>query len=114
MNVTIDLSGGDDVVRIRIDGDIDFYSAPEVVRSVRPAASAGSASEVRIDLDAVGFLSAEGIGALTRLVADASKRGLRVRVVDARSQPHKLIQQMGAHQLLGGDAVPSSTTTHGG
>lgn len=105
MSTTIDLAAGSDdgVVRVRLAGDVDFYSAAELRRIAEAIEDFEDVSEVRIQVDRVTFLSVEGLGALTRLVADASDMGVRLRVVGARGQPRRLIQQTGAHRLLGGE-----------
>ena len=102
---TIDLAAGQDdgVVRVRLVGDVDFYSAAELRTITDAIEDIEDVREVRVNLERVAFLSVEGLGALTRLAADASAQGIRLRAVGARGQPRKLIRQTGAHLLLGGE-----------
>ena len=110
---TIDLTAGQDdgVVRVRLAGDVDFYSAAELRKITEAIENFDDVREVRVNLESVAFLSVEGLGALTRLAADASALGIRIRAVAARGQPRKLIRQTGAHVLLGGEPHRATTPT---
>lgn len=103
MNTTIDLVAEPDdaVVRVRLTGDVDFYSAGDLRRLTRTIEDLADVREIRVDLDRVAFLTVDGLGALMRLAAVASQRGVRVSVVGAHGQPGKLIQQTGALGLVG-------------
>jgi anti-anti-sigma factor len=108
MTTTIDLAAGvdDGVIRIRLAGDVDFYSAADLRRLAEAIEDFENVREIRVHLERVEFLSAEGLGALTHLAADASECGLRLQVMGARGQAGKLIRLTGADRLLGGDPLP--------
>jgi anti-anti-sigma factor len=113
MTTTIDVTDGQDdgVVRVRLTGDVDFYSAADLRRLADTIEDLGDVREIRVHLDRVAFLSVEGLGALTRLGAIATERGVGVRIMGARGQPRRLMQQTGVHRLLGGEPHRASLPT---
>jgi hypothetical protein len=57
VNTTIDLVAEPDdaVVRVRLTGDVDFYSASDLRRLTRTIDDLADVREIRVDLDRVAF-----------------------------------------------------------
>jgi anti-anti-sigma factor len=68
-----------DAVVIRVAGEIDLASAPELGRALE--ADPGDARYVVVDLSAVGFLDSSVLNVLVRGRGDAADRGIEFRVV---------------------------------
>ena len=67
-------------VRVRLVGEVDLATAPELDRVLDELAGNGH-SRLLIDLEGVGFLDSTGIGSLFRALrcAEANGHGLTVR-----------------------------------
>jgi anti-anti-sigma factor len=79
-NLRIDLDrldGG--VTVIRVNGEIDMTSAPEVHRSIEEATTQGG--RLVLDFDEVAFLASAGLSVLVELARSAPERGVSWGVV---------------------------------
>ncbi|EHR50002.1 anti-anti-sigma factor [Saccharomonospora marina XMU15] len=68
-----------DVVLVRVSGEVDLLSAPELRRWVREAISPGIG--VVLELDGIGFLGSAGLSVLAELCEQAGREGLRWAIV---------------------------------
>jgi anti-sigma B factor antagonist len=76
--ITVELGDGGAAV-LRVTGEIDMRTAPELRRHVTEAVTTGNA--LVIDLEKVEFLASAGLSILVELAREASDTGLRWAVV---------------------------------
>jgi anti-sigma B factor antagonist len=80
------LDDDDGSVKLRISGELDALTAPEV-RSTMDGIVADRPREVVIDLSELRLIDSSGVGALVSLYKRARAQGTAVRVVGVNDQP---------------------------
>src|SRR5881397_1605540 len=84
---------------IRLCGDLDFRSAPEVKdRLVEAAASHGD--ELIVDMSAVGFVDSTGLSALFEAAKMARCRQSQIRLVGVHRNVRRLLSVCGFAQFF--------------
>jgi anti-anti-sigma factor len=98
----------DGVAVVRIDGELDLLTVPELRAGLHPAI-AGTVGAVVVDLAGVQFLSSTGLRLLLSIHADlaADHRALRLATGDGRAVVRPL-QITGLHRLV--DVYPDVPT----
>lgn len=76
------------VTRLSIDGELDHASRPEVRRLLLWC----STPTILIDLAAVTFLDAAGVGSLVELAGACRAHGCEVRIVDPSGQAMRTLE----------------------
>ncbi|NIJ13223.1 anti-anti-sigma factor [Saccharomonospora amisosensis] len=90
-----------DVVLVRVSGEVDLLSAPELRRWVREAISPDIG--VVLELDGIGFLGSAGLSVLAELSEQADREGLRWAIVATKRvvlrplEATGLVSQMSVH-----------------
>lgn len=87
--VHVKLSHDGGVMRLKVFGEIDLTTVGKLEDTLEAAITAATA-EVHIDLEHVGFLSSDGIHALTSAYRSATSKGLRLSIT-AASRPVGMI-----------------------
>jgi anti-sigma B factor antagonist len=75
---------GRDVVVVTVSGEVDALTAPRLAELVQHRLLARPALLV-VDLSAVAFLGVAGLGVLLRFAAEATARGVELRIVTGQS-----------------------------
>jgi anti-sigma B factor antagonist len=96
---------GDRIVRVRIAGEVDMATAPQITDAARNAIAAG-AREVRLDMAEVTFLDATGIGRLLVAQRDAADHDVLLRVVDAHHRVVLVLEITGVLETLQNGPAP--------
>lgn len=95
----------DDVVGVRIAGEVDVETAPQVADAVRAALAAGP-REVHVDMAAVTFLDSSGIRMLLQVHREAAAQDTVLRVVNAHQRVTKILDLTGLLELMHDGAFP--------
>lgn len=82
--------GGDHIVRLEINGEVDLLTAPELLDSVQCAAAANDRCNIVVDLRDVSFIDPAGLDALVR--ADRGVRELNAHMIVCN--PSRTVQCM--------------------
>lgn len=75
---------GRDVVVVTVSGEVDALTAPRLAELVQHRLLARPSLLV-VDLSAVAFLGVAGLGVLLRFAAEATARGVELRIVTGQS-----------------------------
>ncbi len=97
LDISTDVSG--DVCTMRIDGEIDVYTAPRLKEAL-VAAIEGGCVNVIVDLDRVGFIDSSGLGVLVSGLRRARERDGAVRVVCTRDNILKIFRITGLDKVF--------------
>ncbi len=82
---------------IRVHGDLDLYSAPELWRATAPHAEPGA--RIVIDLGDVAFMDSQGVRVLVQAAQEVGEAG-RVTVRAARPPLRKVMQITGLDRIV--------------
>lgn len=97
--LTIAVEGDPQGVRVRLTGELDLATVPELGRALDEIASNGQ-SRLLIDLDGVEFMDSTGLSAILRAVRDAAAHGYRVTVRRGSPQVQRLFALTGTLDRL--------------
>ena len=91
-----------DLVQLRVEGEVDLDHAEELREAVL-ATFSEQPGEVRVDLSGVSFLNSSGLGALLAGYKEAETRGTRFSVRNPQPQVRKVIDMVGLTDMLGAE-----------
>jgi anti-sigma B factor antagonist len=92
----------DDGVTVRVRGELDILTAPELAAHVRHRLDASRPGDtMTVDLAGVGFLAAKGVSVLLEAKRDAEARGCRFAVVGCQPFAVEVLDVLGVRQELG-------------
>lgn len=91
-------------VRVRISGELDFASAPQVLDVVGRVHAEYEPARIELDLGQVRFLDSEGIRALLLASERLTHRGCGLLVTDAQPQVLRVLELTGVADRLAGCA----------
>ncbi|PRH77619.1 hypothetical protein C6N75_19335 [Streptomyces solincola] len=94
----IDVLAGIRPVLVRMRGELDLHTCPEVIAALAPLA----ALPLEVDLGPLSFLDSSGIGTLLALRADAVRAGGGLRVVACSPLVARTLDVAGCRQVLTG------------
>ena len=80
MDLSVERHSGDDVPVVRVAGEVDVHSAPQL-RDRLTAELESVPDAVVVDLTQVAFLDSTGLGALVAVRTAAGERGIALPVV---------------------------------
>ena len=92
-------SDGADVARIKIDGDMDALSAPQL-RAIFETTAQESTGEICLDISDVGFLDSSGIGAVLVLLRQLRSQDRKLQIVSVSGQPAGLLMHLKIHNII--------------
>jgi anti-anti-sigma factor len=96
--LTLAVTPADDHVVVRVSGEADLSTRPQLVRGLQQAAAAGD--PVVVDLASVRFFDSSCLGALGCFSADLAARGRTVRLTGVPRRTLRLIDLAGLTDLL--------------
>ena len=99
--IALELVG--DRALLRVHGEVDMVTAPEL-EAVLVAVAAGSRASVVLDIGDVSFIDARGLGVLAQAVADLRPSGRRLSLRSVDGFRRRLLAITGLDQLV--DAEP--------
>ena len=89
------------VVVLRVCGELDLSTAPQLARHLRHHLEANPrGSEFLVDLSGVRFLGAKGIAVLIDASRDADLFGCRFAIIGCRSIFVRILDIVGAREML--------------
>lgn len=101
-----DISTDGDVSLVRVRGEIDVTTAPDL-REVLLLAHDCTARDVTVDLRRVSFIDSKAIAILVHVHRDLAAVGHRLRIQNARGSVEKVLRLTGVTDYLAGDATPA-------
>jgi anti-anti-sigma factor len=99
----------DGVALVTLAGELDIFSAPQMVGLLQEAIATGSPSVV-VDMSLVSFCDARGLGSLVRAADQLRATGAQLSIQAARFQLRRLIEITGLTEAL---HVEPATTAEG-
>jgi anti-anti-sigma factor len=85
---------GDDVIIVRVSGDVDAYTAPSL-REAFGAAEKAEARLILVDLAKVPYIDSTGVGVINGAATRAANAGGRVVIAAAEPQVRKVFEITG-------------------
>jgi anti-anti-sigma factor len=95
----VDQSSDGDVVTVRVVGDVDLATAPELDAALAAAVASGEPC-VHVDLGGVTFYGSEGVRSLVDLLARASRAGREVAIVEASPVVRRVLEVVGLDERI--------------
>ena len=90
----------DKAVRLRIAGELDAITAPEL-RSAFDALAAEEPSRVVLDLSALDLIDSSGVGAIVSLFKQLKTFGGELGVVGLQGQPRSIFRLLRLDRVFG-------------
>lgn len=87
------------ITRVRIAGEVDIATAPQITDTVHDAIAAG-AREVLLDMADVTFLDSTGIGALLQIKHGVADHDVALRLVDPHPRVVRVLELTGLLDVL--------------
>jgi len=106
MAVTI-VSQSEDMLELRIEGDLDGVSAPDAERAILEHLD-GAKKNLRLDLQGVTYVSSPGLRAFLAVQKRAKSMGLRIQLANLRAHALKVFQLAGFDKAF--DIAPPPET----
>lgn len=103
-DLRVEMPGGG-TARVVVSGEIDMAVTAALSASVLGALRADGVRLVEVELSAVGFIDACGVGALIAARNDARGQGKSLVVCGARGMPRRVLELTGALGVLAGRSV---------
>lgn len=97
---------------IKLAGELDSATCPELVASFERVLGAAAPAELVLDLSEVSFIDSSGMRAIILLERDAGARGVPLRIVSAPEAVTDLLQVTGLSDRV--ELAPGSTSTSPG
>jgi len=97
LDISTDVSG--DVCTMRIDGEVDVYTAPRLKEALVTAIEGGCVNII-VDLERVGFIDSSGLGVLVSGLRRARERDGAVRIVCTRDNILKIFRITGLDKVF--------------
>lgn len=97
LDISTDMSG--DLCTMRIDGEVDVYTAPRLKEALVSAIEGGCVNVV-VDLERVGFIDSSGLGVLVSALRRARERDGAVRIVCTRDNILKIFRITGLDKVF--------------
>jgi anti-anti-sigma factor len=92
----------DGVVLVDVDGEIDMATVGSLTETLGAALAVENTRTVIVDFAEVTFCDSGGIAALDTAYANATERGIRLRVTNLQPTVHTVMEITGMLKLLTG------------
>lgn len=89
-----------EVLRLRLQGEIDHHRARELMMKLESQLELDGAEQLELDFGGVTFMDSSGIALVMRLYRTLSLTGGKLRVVNVPQQPGKVLRAAGLHRLF--------------
>jgi len=99
MELEISTARDGDVCIVRVAGEVDVYTSPQLKATLVAASGDGCAVTV-VDLDKVGFIDSSGLGVLVGALRRAREAGGDLRIVSARDTVVKIFRITGLDRVF--------------
>lgn len=103
-DLRVEMPSGD-TARVVVSGEIDMAVTAALSASVLGVLRADGVRLVEVELSAVGFIDACGVGALLAARNDARGQGKSLVVRGARGMPRRVLEMTGVLGVLAGTSV---------
>jgi anti-sigma B factor antagonist len=104
VDLSIATSRQDDVLTLRVAGDVDLATGQQLEREITEAVAAAGPASVVVDLSGVGFLDSSGISVLVKGRRLADGHGVPYRVTGASGTIRQVLDITGVWGHLSGQA----------
>lgn len=92
----VDAVVGSEPALVRVHGELDLHSCPEIIAALAPLAS----RHVQLDLGPLTFIDSSGIATLLALREAGVRAGGSLRVIHCSSAVERTLDLVGCRQLL--------------
>ncbi len=99
MELDIKSERGTDVCYVRLEGEIDVYTAPRLKEELVSVVESGCPNVV-VDMEKVGFIDSSGLGVLVSALRRARERDGVVRIVCTRDNILKIFRITGLDKVF--------------
>lgn len=99
MELDIQTEHAEDVCEIKLNGEIDVYTAPKLKEEII-ALIEGGCSNVIVDLQGVAFIDSSGLGVLVSALRRARERDGAVRIICTRENILKIFRITGLDKVF--------------
>lgn len=96
---------------VRLDGELDIATAPQVTVALDWALTAPGATEVVVDMTHLSFIDATGITVFVKAFRLAKREGRSLRACGARGEVDMVLRVTDVADLLGLPQVPAEVAT---
>ena len=105
-NLSIDLDGSGDPVRIHLDGELDMLTAPALIDALAQVRASGP-RHLRFDMTELSFMDRAGLAAVA--AAGRTAGGSEVSITGCREHVRLVFELTGHSDLIDGSASPSAS-----
>jgi anti-sigma B factor antagonist len=99
MELDIKSERNDDVCAVRLEGEIDVYTAPRLKEELVSVVESGCPNVI-VDMEKVGFIDSSGLGVLVSALRRARERDGVVRIVCTRENILKIFRITGLDKVF--------------
>ena len=85
---------------VTVDGELDLYSSPDLLRALRELADANDTADVIVDLTPTSFIDSTGLGILVAATKMMRLRGRELHVVGTNPATERAVRSAGLHTFL--------------
>src|SRR5690625_578185 len=99
LNLTIDVVEEGDNVIVRLDGELDVYTAPKLKRKLLPLTEKAG-NKVEIELQKTSYLDSTGLGVFISAYKSANQHNSQLKFVHLQSRVLRLFKVTGLHEIM--------------
>ena len=91
MGMQVNVTDSEEAITIKVEGEIDLYSSPELRSAINQAVPKGRRA-VRIDLGGVAYMDSSGVATLVEGLRHAGDKGVEFVLIAPSSSVMKVLQ----------------------
>ncbi|AQL55738.1 anti-sigma factor antagonist [Abyssicoccus albus] len=99
MNLNIEKSEYDKYYDVKLNGELDVYTAPELRSVLEPLREKGD-KDIHIDLEELSYMDSTGLGIFVGTIKELNKNEKNLYVLNASERIFKLFEITGLNGLM--------------
>lgn len=99
MNLTIETTEHETYYNINVAGELDVYTAPELLEVLQPLRQKGT-HDIHLNIENVSYMDSTGLGLFVGTLKELNKHGHELFVLGANSRIERLFDITGLKELM--------------
>lgn len=99
MNLSVNTEKNNDHTVVKIAGEIDAYTAPELKESFLPLMKESS-NHVQVDLEEVNYMDSTGLGVFVSALKASNESGSTFEVINVHDRVYRIFKITGLDEII--------------
>lgn len=98
--MTLTATGNKDLLRLRLDGELDHHAASGTVRSIEEALRIYVPRALTLDLSGLAFMDSSGIAVILKAQRRACELGASMTIENVPERPRRVLEAAGIDRIV--------------